>query len=124
MASIKFDAKAGRARLFYRFAGQQFNRTIRVSTQREAERACALVEETIEDLKRGKLQMPPEADPAEFIFSGGRVSAKPRASDPTEEAEAKPPTTKWVFDTYFENLLTFRKAKSSRALDSDRTLAV
>jgi hypothetical protein len=98
MASYKYDAKSGRARLFFRFDGQQFNRTIRVATVREAERACALIEETVEDLKRGKLQMPQDADPAEFILSSGRVAAKPKTAPVRADKVAEPTTVKWVFD--------------------------
>ncbi len=113
MASYKYDAKSGRARRFFRFDGQQFNRTIRISTAREAERACALIEETVEDLKRGKLQMPQDADPAEFILSGGRVAAKPKKASVRADETAEPTTVKWVFDTYFENLTPGSKEANS-----------
>jgi hypothetical protein len=77
MASLKFDLKAKRARVFFRFGGRQFNKTLAMGTAREAERLCALIEETIQDLERGKLTMPPEADPAAFILSGERWQGHP-----------------------------------------------
>jgi hypothetical protein len=51
---------------------KQFNRTIRVTSDREAQRACALIEETVADLNRGKVTMPPHADPASFNLPGGK----------------------------------------------------
>ena len=62
MASRDFNPKTGKARLFFRYGGKQFNKTIRVKDDNEARRAWALIEETIQDLERGKLVMPPDAD--------------------------------------------------------------
>jgi integrase len=104
MASRKFNPKTGKARLFFRYGGRQLNRTISVESDREAERVCALIEETIQDLERGKLTLPPGADPATFILSGGKVAERPLLiSEPSHE-ETKPSTIKQVFDIYAETL--------------------
>ncbi len=102
MASRDFNPKAGKARIFFRFAGTQYNKTIRVSTDNEARRACALIEETIQDLERGKLTMPSDADPAAFIMSGGKLTSKPKPAQ-MQEAQ-KPPTLGEVFSIYAETL--------------------
>ncbi|MDB5349224.1 MAG: hypothetical protein JWN86_471 [Planctomycetota bacterium] len=86
----RLHRKTGKARLFLRYARRQYNRTINVGSEREAERACALIEETIQDLQRGKLAMPPGADPVDFLLSGGRVTVRPER-DPDPSAEAKGP---------------------------------
>ena len=113
MASRKFDPKTGKARIFFRYAGRQFNRTMTVRNDREAERACALIEETIQDLERGKLALPPDADSAAFIMSGGRVSTPPRlAADPPGEAEG-PASLMRVFNTYTETLTPGSKEANS-----------
>ena len=113
MASRDFDPKTGKARLFFRYGGRQFNRTISAKTDREAERACALIEETIQDLERGKLVIPTEADPAAFILSGGKVSKRPQlVSEPFQDA-AKPPTLKHVLDTYAATLTPGSKEVNS-----------
>lgn len=45
------------------------------------------------------LSMPPDADPAAFILSGGKVTSRPQAdSDPFQASP--PPNLKQVFDTY------------------------
>jgi hypothetical protein len=104
MASRNFNPKTGKARLFFRFGGRQFNRTIHVRDDNETRRACALIEETIQDIERGKLTMPPDADAATFILSGGKLASKPQlVSDPFQD-ERKPPTIAEVFATYMETL--------------------
>src|SRR4051794_25743481 len=47
-------------------------------------------------LKRGRLAMPPGADPGLFIKSGGAMAAKPAPASP----EAKPVTLRQLFDSY------------------------
>ena len=113
MASFKFNAKTGRTRLFFRFNGQQFNRTIMVASAREAERACALVEETIQDLKRGKLSLAPDADPAEFLLSGGKVVSIPKCDDVASRKASRPLRLREVFDIYSENLTPGSKEQNS-----------
>jgi site-specific recombinase XerD len=102
MASRDFNPKTGKARVFFRYGGRQFNKTIRVRDDNEARRVCALVEETIQDLERGKLTLPPDAEPAAFILSGGKVTSKPKP-EPAHEAP-KPLTLGEVFETYSATL--------------------
>jgi hypothetical protein len=83
---------------------RQFNRTISVKSDREAERACALIEETIQDLERGKLAMPTDADPVSFIISGGKIAARPQAVSIQFQETPPPPTLRQVFDTYVATL--------------------
>src|SRR5258708_7908680 len=73
MASHRFDATAKRVRVFFRYGQRQYNRTLKVSTALEADRLCAVIEETLQGLGRGKLTMPPEAEPAAFLISGGEA---------------------------------------------------
>jgi integrase len=113
MASREFNSKTGKARLFFRYGGKQFNRTIAVQSDKEALRVCALIEETIQDLKRGKLVMPAEDEPVSFIVSGGKVDLRPQlVSDPFHEA-ARPPTLKHIFDTYAAELTPGSKEANS-----------
>ena len=100
MASRDFNPKTGKARLFFRYGGKQYNKTIQVRDDKEARRACALIEETIQDLERGKQTLPPDADPVAFILSGGRVLSQ---LVPASEA-LKPLTLGEVFATYSETL--------------------
>jgi integrase len=79
MASFEFDRARGRARLFFRFDGRQYNKTLKVASDREAERLCALIEETVQDIERGKLALPPGADVKAFVLSGGKLTGRPKA---------------------------------------------
>jgi integrase len=86
VASYVFDLKKGRVRLFFRYAQTQFNKTVKVETEKAAGRLCAIVEEALDDLARGKLIMPADADPVTFILSGGKLLAQPsrKPKSPTE----------------------------------------
>jgi integrase len=113
MASFEFDPKTGKARFFFRYGGRQFNKTLPVKNDREADRIRALIEETVVDLVRGKLTLPPEADQATFILSGGKVAVRPQAvSNPFQEAPP-PPTLRQVFDTYAATLTPGSKEANS-----------
>ena len=91
-------------RIFFRFGAEPFNRTIAVRSDREAERACAIVEETIQDVLRGRLALPAEADPVTFFLSGGRVVERPEAP-PAKEPEVAPALNlEQVFTLYAETL--------------------
>ena len=84
MANAIFNPKTGKFRVFFRVGKQQFNKTLRLANERAAERLCALIEETIQDLARGRLVIPEGADPATFILSGGKSTGKPvTAARPT-----------------------------------------
>jgi hypothetical protein len=107
MASFDFSTKSRKARFFFRYKRHQYNKTLDVETERHAERIQALIEETIQDLERGKLTLPDGVDVCAFIISGGKVAARP---DPvsTSLEDKRPPaavaTLESVFCTYAEKL--------------------
>src|SRR4051812_49082335 len=76
MANAIRDPRTGKFRVFFRLGKRQFNKTLRLENERAAERLCALIEETIQDLTRGRLVIPEGADPATFILSGGKATEK------------------------------------------------
>lgn len=95
MASQKYDPKTGKTRLFFRYGGKQYNKTLKVDSTRAGERLCSLVEETIQDLDRGRLTMPPDADPVAYLLSGGKLS-----ECPSNKTNTGPKTLADVFDLY------------------------
>ena len=113
MASRKFNPTNGKALIYFRYGGRQFNRTISAKSDREAERACALIEETIQDLERGKLSMPPAADPAAFILSGGKLAARPQLVSNSLQEAPKPPGLKEIMDSYAATLTPGSKETNS-----------
>ena len=113
MASHSFDPKTAKARIHFRYGRRQFNRMISAKTDREAERACALIEETIQDLERGKLMMPPDADPVAFLISGGKLCGRPQLAPETSTEPARPSTLKHILDTYATTLTPGSKETNS-----------
>jgi integrase len=95
MASAIHDQKAGKARVFFRYGGRQFNRVVKVKSQRAAEALCETIEQTIADLDRGRLTLPPDADLVTFLISGGSLAASP-----AEAKAAKPLTLDDIFERY------------------------
>jgi integrase len=93
MASYKFDPASGDARLFWRFGERQMTKVIRCATEREAQRACSAIEETLQDIARGRLAIPDGADAKAFILSGGRAASRPGLS-----SSGRP----WTLDALFE----------------------
>jgi hypothetical protein len=67
-------------------------------------------------LERGKLTMPPDADPAAFIMSGGKVTSKPKLT--LSHEATKPPTLSQVFDTYTETLTPGSKESNTILTES------
>lgn len=119
MASFNFDPKTGKARVFFRYGGRQFNKTIKIGTARAAEGMRATIEETITDLQRGRLTLPPEADVTAFLLSGGKLTESPAAraikkslslADLFDEYRADPPphleaSTRKIQEIHFRRLL-------------------
>ena len=75
MVSFDFDPVSGRHFIRFRCGKTPFKRALRLEDDREAERVCAQVEETIKDLKRARLEMPPDAEPGAIILPGGNLAA-------------------------------------------------
>jgi integrase len=114
MASYEFRAKTHKARFFFRHAGKQYNKTLTMESERSAERQNALIEETVQDLERGKLTIPEDADVLTFILSGGKVATKPKpvVSNPFQ-TETAPATIGGIFDTYTATLTPGSKEANS-----------
>src|SRR4051794_41539421 len=80
MASLQFDESSGRFRIRFYYAGREYKRSIKTADETAAQALLARVEETVRFLEQGRLEMPPDADPAQFILSDGRLCHKPKAA--------------------------------------------
>lgn len=87
MASQKYDPKTGKARVFFRFDNRQFNKTIKVKSERAADALCEAIDQTIADLEWGRLPLPPESDVAAFLISGGTVVKSVTRAEPPKALE-------------------------------------
>jgi len=95
MASQQFNPKTGKARVFFRYGGRQCNRIVKVKSVRAADALCETIDQTIADLERGRLALPPDTDPVTFIISGGTV-----VQCTAQVAAPKALTLADVFDRY------------------------
>jgi integrase len=119
MASMDDDPATRRGRIFFRYGGRQYNQTIVFDSRTAAERQLALVEETIIDLERGKIVMPPAADPKLFIVSGGKATTRPKpapVSNPFQAPEP-PATLGMLLDRYKADLTPGSKEANTLATE-------
>jgi len=79
MASIEFDELSGRYRIRFRYGGQPYKRSLKTRDVKEAQGILGRVEETIRLLERGRMDLPPGAEPGVFILSDGKLHSKSSA---------------------------------------------
>jgi len=73
MASLLFDQDAKTFYVRFRFGGRSFKRSLETANQKLARGQVARVEEMLLLLRRGRLTIPPAADPAVYILSDGKL---------------------------------------------------
>jgi len=117
MPSFRYTPESHKARFFFRHAGRQYNKTLKVETERHAERVLALIEETVQDLERGKLSLPPGVDVTDFVTTGGKVVRLPEPVSDPFHAPAVSATIGAVFDTYAATLTP--GSKESNSVDTE-----
>lgn len=76
MASIQCDPASGRYHIRFYYGGQEYKRSIKTKDEAKAQSVRQRVEDTLLFLEQGRLEMPPDADVAEFILSDGRRTEK------------------------------------------------
>lgn len=103
MASLRQSPRSGRYLVVFRYGGRQYQRSLKTTDPKSAASACARVEDTLRLIEQGRLEIPADVDPADFILADGRLT-KPR---PT----AAPLTIKQLFATYRETLPEAAKEK-------------
>ena len=80
MASIHRDPDSKRYRIRFRLRGQEFNRSIKTKSRREAEATLSRVEEIINLIERGRLEIPEDVEPGKFILTDGKNVASKNVS--------------------------------------------
>ena len=76
MASVQREKGSGFFYIRFRYGGRPFRRSLKTTNEREAEAVKGRVEETIILLERGRLEIPPEAEPGTYILSDGKRNGK------------------------------------------------
>lgn len=77
MASLQFDEKSGRYRIRFYCGNTEYKRSLKTKDEAEAQAVKVRVEETLRLIERGRLEIPPGADPARFVLSDGKLNGKP-----------------------------------------------
>ena len=77
MAGLTKDARTGNYLVPFRYGGRSFLVSAKSRSERVARRFKGRIEDTIDLLTRGLLEMPPDADPRLFITSAGKLTNKP-----------------------------------------------
>ena len=77
MASLRQDPETGIYRIRFRFQGRSYNRSLKTKKLKSASTILGRAEENLQLIERGRLEIPPKADPAKFILSDGKINGKP-----------------------------------------------
>jgi len=102
MASL--ENRTGYYNVVFRFGGRKYTRSLGTNSEQEAERLRANLEQTIRDIKSGRLVLPSDADVATFLLSDGKLTQPldaPSATDGTREVQL---SLRELFTTFFDQL--------------------
>jgi len=84
MATLRRDKRTGFWTVRLYWMGRQQQRSCSTKSRREADRTLAIVEDTLHLLKTGRLEIPADIDPLDWIVSGGKLNVvriKQKAKD-------------------------------------------
>lgn len=109
MASLQRDPVSGRYRIRFYYGGEEFKRSIKTDDEAKALGILQRVQDTLQFLEQGRLEIPPEADPAQFILSDGKRVAKPKLSGVR--------TLGKLFDTYEAQFTEGAKEENTRRVE-------
>ena len=98
MASISPDKRTGRWFCYFRFGGKAFNKAIGTKDEEKAKAVLADVVENLDLLKRGKLDLPPQADLWLWLISNGKHTGPLALVEPPPP----PPTLHDLWERYKE----------------------
>src|SRR5258708_247210 len=82
VAALSHDPQSGVYRILFRFGKKQFHKSLKTTDFKEAENIKGRVEEMLVAIEKGWITLPPKAgDFWPFLFSGGKLEAKPVIAD-------------------------------------------
>jgi integrase len=79
VASLSLDPKSGVFRIHFRYAGKQYQKSLKTTDEVEAEASKGRIELTLRDLDNGRLDLRPDDDLWEFLRSDGKRTKKVEA---------------------------------------------
>lgn len=102
MASL--EQRTGNYNIVFRFGGRKFTRSLGTDDAREADRLRANLEQTIRDVKSGRLQIPTEADVPTFLLSDGKLTQIPDADERRQKVERTRLSLRDLFHEFFTSI--------------------
>lgn len=78
MATIEQDTSSKQFFIRFRFVGRSYKRSLKTENKKDAQSALSRLNETLSLVQRGFLIMPPDADPAIYLLSGGKATKTPK----------------------------------------------
>ena len=74
MASLRQTGKNGRFLALFRFNGRQYQRALKTLQRKEALAQIARIDDLVTLIERGRIEVPADVDPGDFIVSDGRLT--------------------------------------------------
>lgn len=105
MPSIHQDPASSNFRIRFRYDGRNIQRSLKTSNRRRAGALCQQVEETLDLIDRGRIEIPCGVDPIAFILAGGKVVQQNKPSKSIGLSK--------LFETYLERMPKGRKEEST-----------
>ena len=76
MAWLQTDPTSGNQHICFRFGGKKFRRSLGTSNVKKARRKLARLEDTIELVQSGRIELPGNVDIPTFLLSDGKLNVK------------------------------------------------
>ena len=96
MAWIEKDRRTGYFKVGFWLADRKIKRSLKTNNRTDAETARGVVDQTLQAIERGWMQIPSGIDIGDFVLSGGRLNQQIVVS--------RSVNIKTLFDEYFESL--------------------
>ena len=112
MASLEYDEIAENFLVRFRYEGRSYKRSLHTHSEREATAILGRIDETILLIERGRLDVPPNADPAAFILSDGKRTG--------EKKNGEALSLRRLFETYKTELPVGRRGAECGRAGGDR----
>ncbi len=100
MASL--ENRTGYFNVVFRFGGKKYTRSLHTDDEKEANRLLANLEQTVRDVKSGRISLPPDADIPTFLLSDGKLTT-PHVSNSDSISEIQL-SLRDLFESFFVSL--------------------
>lgn len=100
MASL--ENRTGYFNVVFRFGGKKYTRSLHTDDENEAHRLLRNLEQTVRDIKSGRINLPPDADIPTFLLSDGKLTNPPAVT--TDEANEVRTSLHDLFRSFFDSL--------------------